>query len=400
MNETNGGHIGGREIAVETMATIVVLAAIVGGVYLWDYFHGNDLTSGSILSSAEQRLAGYKPTPAQLAASLQAARDKLAKQSAELSAMKAGFPSSPALDKQIIDAYAAAAAAVAKTDKLFNDPNGDPALKSASADPAAAAAVESLRREINADLADWKKASAEPPPAGGSTLALSQKALADLETMQTYFNQLQNYFADLPPSNALQSDVIIADQSQIADAAAAVNDAINAVDSVGAPPVVAVNDSNASQNGETPGSGGSSLNGNQSNGSSSDNGQSNADNSSNSNASGSSPSAPANQPSPPAGGLPAVITVGDVAAAQNAVDQTSNQIQSIQQQITDYSVMSSGGSGSGGSDQNNSYSDWNQDLSGANSNGGGDSSDYMQYIPPEDQPSTGPKLIQGDNPFQ
>ena len=108
MNETDGGHVNGREIAIEAMIAIVVLAIIVGVVYFWSYIHGADSTGNSLLTSAEQRLAGSRETPEQLAASLQAAQDKLAKQSALLAAMKDDFPSSPELDKQIDDAYAAA----------------------------------------------------------------------------------------------------------------------------------------------------------------------------------------------------------------------------------------------------------------------------------------------------
>jgi len=391
MNEINGGHVNGREIAVETLMVITALAVVVGAVYLWNYAHGNGLAGDSLIKLAEQRLAGYKPTPAELAASLQAAQARLAKQSAVLAAMKADFPSSPALDKQITDAYAAAAAAIAKTDKLFNDPDSsDLSLKNAAADPARAAAIESLRREINADMAAWKAASAD----AGSTLALSQAALAELQIMQAYLNQLQNYLAALPPSNALQSDVIIAYQSQIADDAAAVNGAIDQVDAVGAPPIASTDlNSNAPGNGQAGNDsnsnanapGNNSMNGSTGSGGSSSRGdQSNGDNSSGSTnpSSGSNGNTP-----PPTGGLPPVVTVGDILAAQATVDQTGGQIQSIEQQINNYDVMPSGGSGSNSSDSNTSQS--------SGSNG-----DYIQYIPPEDQPSSGPKLIQGDNPFQ
>jgi uncharacterized membrane protein YgcG len=418
MNETNGGHVGARDIAVETLMVISALAVVVGAVYFWNYAHGNSLAGDSLIRSAQQRLAGYQPTPAELAASLAAAQAKLAKQSAALAAMKAGFPSSPELNKQIDDAYAAAAAAIRKTDKFFNDPDSaDLSLKNAAADPARAAAIESLRREINADLAAWKAASASPAGGAGSTLALSQAALADLAIMQTYLNQLQNYFAALPPSSALQADIIIADQSQLSDIASSVNDAINEVDSVGAPPIAAVNDPNAgtpgnnpagsglnaSQNSQTADSGGtgaasSSDNGSNgstgSGGSSSNGGQSNGGGSS-----GGSNGSNGNTPPP-------VVTVGDVLAAQAAVDQTGGQVQSIEQQISDSGNPNSGSgsSGSGGSDSNGNSnpldSNWNTNPGGDSNGNGGVSSDYMQYIPPEDQPSTGPKLIQGDNPFQ
>ncbi len=399
----------------KTLMVITALAIVVGGIYVWGYMHGNDMSNQSILSSVEQRLAGSKPTPAQLAASLAAAQAKLAEQSAALAAMKADFPSSPALDKQIEDAHAAAVAAVKKTDRFFNDPDSqDPTLKNAATDPAAAAAIASLRARINADLSEWKAAAADP----GTTLALSQKALDDLATMQTYLNQLQNYFAALPPSSVLRSDVIIADQSQLADIASSVNDAINEVESVGGPPVIAENDSNAStpednpagggsntpQNGGTSGSGTSSPSG--SNGSSSNNDQLNGSNPSGSSSNGdqsngggsSNGSNGSNSNTPPP-----VVTVGDVLAAQAAVDQTGGQVQSIEQQINDSNNpnLDSGGSGSGGvnywgSQGNDSGSNFNDN----GSNGNGSSSDYMQYIPPEDQPSSGPRLIQGDNPFQ
>ncbi len=375
-------RLNGREIAMETMIVIVALTIVTGAAYFWSYLHGSGAAGDAALSQEQQRLAASHPTKEQLAASLQAAQDKLARQVAALSALKADFPSSPALDKHVIQAYAAAAAEIGKTDKFFSSLGKDPVLKSAAADPAAAAAIVALRIRIDADLAAWQATSAGAP----NTLALSQAALADLASIQAYFSQLLSYISSMPPSNAFQSDVIIADQGELAAEAAVVNGAVNDIGAIGAPIVIAVASPSPSPSPASQTGGGADL----------------GAGSSNTPESPASSSSPSPSPSPSDSGAPiaqSTVTVADVLAAQQAADQAASQVNYIQQQIVTYDILSSGdttppaGPDTGGSSAG---------TGGSGDQGSGDQGGQSwipQFLPPPG-PSDAPKLIQGDNPFE
>jgi len=372
---------------------IVLLCAVTAEGYFYFYSQKQNSSADDVAKSIQNAL---KPKP--FSEVLAEAKSNLQAQTEKLNEMQASFPDSPALDAEIKADVSKATAEAAKADALVADPKLD-----LSKQPN----IVALGKQATEALAYLQTLAAH----NASTVVLNDAARNAVDLVAAYSKAISEYVDSLnagdsgltPPEIASYE----AQAKEIAAQAGSVEDSLNQIDSVpaGSPPdsgsgtdggqgpsngqgSVADDQSPGGAAGQAPDKGpGSNVGGASGSGSTVGQGQDSGQGSN----SGSNQSAGQNsgQASGQTGGSQnGQVTLGDIVNQENAVNQTSVQVDQLEEQAPDQSGNPPAASPSP-SDNPSSFSDGGN----GNDSGGTDGSDQSSMA------SGTVRLIQAENNF-